>query len=924
MMFSYVILIRFIYITSTVLLFSDNAYSVYNKNEVQTLHSSKTAYNTSNNIFSSVKSHAETETCVYNTENRLRLQFIAASLQHTKSFYQLPFFVLKATQHPDNCSLTHNVDNVISIFMAARICKDDHSILKLAYQLSRNVSIADGVWSSKNILDMSAAISKCSGPDIEYIRKIIANKIVNPNNDMSMWQPCMVAKELRSLSMGNSKMEEKAFKHIVEYLITKNCNIDQLGGQQLSQLFRSLSHTNTDQTKIAILKVFGVIIKSGLSYWNAKSTLTMFRDLVELQKSHSTFIQTEKSYKIVLQLIINRLASSELNLRACDSNDIVPLMKGLWQIDKLSWPVNIDKARRRWAKFIVEEDMNISPMASNDCMMIIRGLTPESRIEQEAMRTLAEHFHGRIAGLSQWTKSELLNVATAFTHNDRGHIEKVIPKIASFVASENLNSWDTSDLSLLATALSPKNRDVHHTAIDNIAYHILNKPNQFSIGDYIDLSLIVSRGQGYHCLKLIRYISNEIAYNNFDLSHRSLIFLAKLVSIASKDDGEYAEKALNKITTYLIDKSMEQWLELPPESFKLIASACSKYYKLMTARHLLKHIVFIILYDLIDLSYWPIDTLDIVLRKLDGSNDYLIQRSLRKIVAKLNLPDTTLREWSINTLARVAKGVSRLRDYSSEEFITRLTKMYMEKRNCDDIKYGMTILLAICHLPIASEKIIKEAVNLASVLYDNAYSNMTESDKISLFWAITLLDFVVHEEGRINTTETTKTIIIELIKIIPKIKQNTINKHTKFLAAWQLEFINIMRSYRAHKSSDINISTYENRLTPEVNDHIHRLIKTKTSGFSVDTNCLINKFPTDCLLRSRSKSLLVEVDGPHHFFHDSNNRRYRLVKDRFVDFVFEKQLDYKIIRIDYQEAYDYRCRKHLIQQILTVFPYHTH
>ncbi|MDP0588832.1 MAG: hypothetical protein QS748_06410 [Candidatus Endonucleobacter bathymodioli] len=918
------ILLLFIFITSTVLLFSYNAYGVYNKNIEPTLNSSKTYCNIPKNVSASVKYLLKPETCVYNTDNRIAINNIIRKSLNGQQLGALQYFLMKAMEHPTKCLRTHNVDNVIIFFTAANKCKDASSISKLADQLATGkTGIANHLWSCHDIWRMSTAISMHSSYNISYIRKIIAKKIVHPNNDMSQWQPYHITNALKSLIEGNSHREEKAFEYIVDYIGTKNCNIDHWGCHKLSLLFECLSKSKTKRSDIAMLKVLDIIIESEILYCNANISATMFRALVRLQKTHFSDIKNEASYGIVMQLIINNLSLPEINFIDCDGHTIADTMDGLRHMSKLGWQKNTDKARQRWAKFIVEEDINTLPMSNNDWIMIIRGLTNNSIVEQEAMQTMAAHFNDSIIIPSLWSSSQLLHIATAFSYNHGRRIEKAIQKIANFAASANLESWNTLDLARLAKALSTKTRDIHHKAIDNIAGHILKKSIQFPIIDYIDLAFTVSLGKGDHCLEFIRYISNEVGDDSFYLLHLSPIFLAKLISIVSKDDEKYAEKALNKITNCLIGQNTEQWLNLSSEYLKLIANACSKHYQLTTAISLLRHISFILINDRIDLSDWPIDTLEVLLRTLNSpDNDNLTQQSFKKIVAQLNLSDTKLRKWSINTLACVAKGVSRWRDYSSEEFIERLAHTYMKKRDYDESKHGITILLAICHLPIDSEKIIETATELALVLYNTADSNMDTEDKLSLFWAITLLDFVAHEEGRVNVSSITKDIIVELTKTIPEIDQDTINKHTIFLDEWQIEFINIMHSYRADKSSDISLSTYDHEPTSILEGDIHSLIKTTIPDLSVDINCRVNKFPIDILLSSRSKSdnVVVEVDGPQHVFKDSCNRQYRVAKDRFVDFVLDELLGYKVIRINHHEAHDHEYRKLFIQTILAIFP----
>ncbi|MDP0588813.1 MAG: hypothetical protein QS748_06305 [Candidatus Endonucleobacter bathymodioli] len=770
MMLLHRILIQFIFIISTASLFSCNAYGAPNKNIEQKSNSPKIDYNTSQNLSASVKYHITPETCVYNTTNRALITHIIRAKHNKQQLNQLQSFVIKAIKHPTNCLFTHDIDNVIIFLTAASKCKNDSHISILANQLIKGETRSvNDIWNCYDIWNISSAISEYSGSNISDIRQIIATKIVNPNNDMHQWKSYNIIKMLQCLIKGNSKKEAEAFQHIVDHATIRNCAIYNWRGQSLSQLFELLIKKNIANMKMTILKAFSLIVTSGLSHWNAKSSSTMLRDLMILQKTPSADIKNDESYRIVMQLIINRLASPEIRFIDYDGHTLAETMNVLLHTSKLGWPKNIDKARQRLAKFIVDGDINISLMANNDWIMTIRGLTNESMIEQEAMQTIAAHFNDRRLILSQWTSDQLLHIATEFSHNHGQHIEKATQKIASFVTSKNLESWSTVDLAILAQVWSPKTRGIHHKTINNIADQILNKSLQLPIVDYIDLAFAVSLSKGDHCLELIRCITKDVGDDIFDLSRLSPILLAKLVSIVNQDDDKYAKKALSKITNYLISMDTEQWLNLPSDSLKLITNACCKHYKLTAVQSVLHNIFLLVIDDRIDLLDWPIDTLEVLIRTFHKPyHDDLIQRGYRKIVAQLNRPDTALRKWPINTLASVAKGVSNLRDYSSEEFIARLAKIYMEKRDRDETKYGITILLAICHLPIESEKIIKAAVKLSSVLYNTAYSNMDPVDRIYLFWVITLLDFVVHEEGRINTTETTKTVIVELTKIIPR------------------------------------------------------------------------------------------------------------------------------------------------------------
>ncbi|MDP0588820.1 MAG: hypothetical protein QS748_06345 [Candidatus Endonucleobacter bathymodioli] len=922
MMFSHKILTQFIFIISTVLLFSYNAYGVHNKHIELTLNSSQIDYNTSHNASSPVTSNIETETCTYNEMNTSFINKLNRSYLNRQKINQLHLFVLKAIKHPARCILTHNVDNIISIFTAANKCQNNKSIMMLAEQIiSGNVTVANDIWSCRNIWDISLATSKCSDHNIEYLREVIAGKIVSPNNDMREWKSYHITNELKSLLNGKSNIEEKAFQHIIEHILTKSCNIDTWGGEQLSLLFNSLSYTNTENTKIAMLKVFGAIIKSGLSYWNTKSTSSMFKSLTKMQRPYSADIANEESYQIVLQLIINRLTSTEINFRYCICHNIAFLMNELSQIDELSWLYNVDKVRCKLAKIIVNKGRKISCTAINDWMMMVRGLKHDSDIEREALRTIADCFNDRIVHLSAWLHNQIVDLATKFSHNDGRRIEKAIQKIADFVAKTNLYLWDTNHLEILAKIFSSNTRCFHHNAIDNIASQMIHKSKKLLIDNYINIALILNNSNGDNCLAFIKNIVLKVSDDSFYPSRCSPILLAKLVSILSKEDNKYAEKALNKIANYFIHNNAEQLLSIPPDSLKMLIDGFSKHYKLQASGAFIRHISHIVIDENTDLSDWPIDTMEVILRTLNSSyDDELTQRVFRKIVAQLNLPDTELNNWSIKTLACVAKGVCRLRDYSSEKFITRLAKIYIKKRDHDESKYGITMLIAICDLPIKSRKTIKAAVKLASVLSKNACSNMDTANKVSLFWGITLLNFVVHEEGsKVNPHGKTKDRIVKLTKTIPKIHQDTTP-----IFDWKPEFINITHSDHAHKSSHISVSKYDNKSTSVLEDSIHKLIKTTIPSVNIDNNCCINKFPVDLFLRSGSKSLLIEVDGPHHFFKYHNNILYSLAKDRFVDFVFEKKMDYEIMRINYEEENDDEHLKQFIQQILDIFPDYTH
>ncbi|MDP0588822.1 MAG: hypothetical protein QS748_06355 [Candidatus Endonucleobacter bathymodioli] len=366
MMLSHVILIRFIFITSTAFLFSYNAYGVHHKNIGLTLNSSKIDCNTSHKVFSPVTSNIETETCVYNTKNA-ELIFTYSKEHHYKHYLeQLHSLTLKAIKHPANCKYTHNATNVISFFTAAHKCKDDASIMMLADQLVKGeVEIENDIWCARDIWSISTAIHKCSGSNIEYLRKMIARKIVNPHNDMSSWRKYNITNILKSLVSGNSNKEHEAFQHIMDHIVTKNCNMDQWGGLNLSRLFKYMVQANTEGTKMAMLKVLGVISKSGLSYCNIKSIETIFQSLVILHNTRFLGIENEKSYKITLQLIINHLAHCTGRLKGYNDHELTTIIKGLCQIGKLEWLENVDKAKHTVSNFIIEEGINTKPTPNN-------------------------------------------------------------------------------------------------------------------------------------------------------------------------------------------------------------------------------------------------------------------------------------------------------------------------------------------------------------------------------------------------------------------------------------------------------------------------------------------------------------------------------------------------------------------------------
>ncbi|MDP0588811.1 MAG: hypothetical protein QS748_06285 [Candidatus Endonucleobacter bathymodioli] len=181
-------------------------------------------------------------------------------------------------------------------------------------------------------------------------------------------------------------------------------------------------------------------------------------------------------------------------------------------------------------------------------MLMIRGLSDNSNVEKEAIRVLADCLNAKKIYLSECTKIQLLNTLSSFSYQNGLRIEKAIQKIADFIAKENLDSWDNQELELTAELLVLKTRDFHHHAINNIASQILKRSKNSLVDDHINISIILNRGRGDSCLALTRNIANEVNDNSFDISSRSPIFLAKLISILRiHEDDKYIEEAMNKI-----------------------------------------------------------------------------------------------------------------------------------------------------------------------------------------------------------------------------------------------------------------------------------------------------------------------------------------------------------------------------------------
>ncbi|MDP0562656.1 MAG: hypothetical protein QS721_10180 [Candidatus Endonucleobacter sp. (ex Gigantidas childressi)] len=736
------------------------------------------------------------------------------------------------------------------------------------------------------------------------------------------YNACAVHNKNRELTLPLSKIDSttshNASSSVEPRILTKNCNIDNWGGHHLSLLSRSLTRSDSENTRVAMLKVCRSIIKSGLSCWNADSTSTMFTSLTKLRNSYSKNTDDEKTYKIALQLIIDHLASTKVDFSNYSGKKVASLINGLLHMSELGWPNNVTKIRHNLAKLIIKSDISISPSTSNDWTTMICGLQGKYEIEKEAIKILANYFHIKDVHLSKWTKIELMSVLTAFSYQDGQHIELAIKKIGDYIVKTDLDYWEIIDLAQLAKVLCSSGIRIHSSAIEQIASHMLHKPRDLCTDSYINLVNSLSKSRDRNCLEFTQKVTSDVSDNTLDLSHYSYISLAKLVTALCRHNNKRIGKALHNIASFLLYNNPEQLLYLPPKHLKWILYRFGKQTKSKAVSGVIQHVSRALIKEDIHLSSWKIDTLEILLTTLNNSKqDDVLQQAFSKIVAELNRPKKELRKWSIPTLARVAKGVSNFRNYSSERLLARLAHVYLEKREENESTYGVNILSAICHLPIESSKIITVAVKLAAVLYKKSYANMTQEKKLSLFWGITILHFVVHEEWRkVDSNKKTKKKISKLKKIIPEINQHTTKRHTHVLNYWQEEFINIMNSNHRYKSNSIKLLKHNHTKKTVLKNHINKLIKKSVPYVDICTPCLIRGFPSDLLIQSGTKCVLVEIDGPQHFFKDKDNNTHRLAKDRFVDFVIEQQLRYKIIRINYEEARDDECKSKFIQKII--------
>ncbi|MDP0588808.1 MAG: hypothetical protein QS748_06270 [Candidatus Endonucleobacter bathymodioli] len=408
MILLYRILIRFILIMITVFLFSYNSYGAHDKNRI-TSTSTKIDYNTSHNLSSSVKYHIKQKVCVYNEVNRRELIRITCAQTSQKQYDKLHSFVLKAIHHPADCLLTHSLDQVSAIFIAASACKDHRAIELLAGNLIKgDIKITNDTWSYMHIWKLNSAIYTYTSPSVIRLREIIASHIVNPNNDMSTWEPTGFTYVLSSLVKDSSNKEKEALQKLVAYLITKNCNIDKWGGKQLSLLFNSLAQTNVENTDIAMVKVLNTIIKLGLSFWNTKSASTILKSLAAIRREQIAKILNHESYTKALNLIMDYLVNPNIKFKDCNSITISSLMQSLWKIRTL---VNSDKiliVRHKLAEVIISKNTHMPFLNSNDWMCMIRGLNYKYDVEKEAIRVLADCLNAKKIDLSECTKLQLL------------------------------------------------------------------------------------------------------------------------------------------------------------------------------------------------------------------------------------------------------------------------------------------------------------------------------------------------------------------------------------------------------------------------------------------------------------------------------------------------------------------------------------
>ncbi|MDP0562867.1 MAG: hypothetical protein QS721_11300 [Candidatus Endonucleobacter sp. (ex Gigantidas childressi)] len=912
----------FIFMTSIYLLLSYNAYGVYTNGAI-TLNDSSIDYNTS----LSATSHTQDEECVYSWINVPLINNLLMPTTQRQEPVKLHSFVLKAIEHQVSCRSAHNLDSVISIIKAADACDDSDSIDWLAGQLiDGEITGVNDTWDGCQIWSMSTTLSMHIGSNINRLREMMASKIMSQDHNLQKWKSFHFTHALYSLSRGKSRTEKKALQKIISYLATKKCHVDEWDHFQLSMLFNLLTNIYGEKVPIVMDKVCDVITNSNFSCWHLASTLSLFKPLVELQRGTATSTNTNRVelYRNMLTTLINHLVSDNIDFRGCSGKEIAAIIITLRSISKPPGVYNIIDLRRKLARVIANGNISTSSMNSNDWMMLAYILET-TYDNKKAIRSLACCFNTAQIDLSSWKSNELLGMLVTFSHKNEKGTKEAVQKIAKFISTANLDSWSMDNLQKLTRCLSTKSIDFQHNPTGNIALHMLSKPKYWFTGTYSQLAWSLSRGRNHYCRELMKSISDHISNDSFDLSNYSPTVLATFISILSNENGESVEKALNKIAGFFIDNGVEQLLYLSSESLKRILDGFNGHYRLNNIACVIRSIAHIITDGKKDLSSWPLITLAILLRHIDSTHDdIIIQNTLRKIAAVLSHPSTELQSLTSLSMAHLAEGVSRLRDYSSEKLLTLLMKAYIDKEDYSDSSYGVKILMATCSLPLEANETIKTAIKLASVVADQAYSYMSTRHTLTFFWAITLFDFVAHEKGREVCTDTqTEDRLIKLTKMIPIIDQNEMHKYEPFLSHWQIEFINIMNPVYTCKPKGLSFLEHDNKSTSALEHNICTLIEKEFPALNIHNHHSNTSLVNICV-ESESKSLIIKIKEPTHFFKDDKNRIYRLAQDRFIDFILEKKLGHKVMRIDYDDAVDPECENNFIQDIKDFFPNHTH
>ncbi|MDP0562863.1 MAG: hypothetical protein QS721_11280 [Candidatus Endonucleobacter sp. (ex Gigantidas childressi)] len=915
----------FIFMTSIYLLLSYNAYGVYTNGEI-TLNDSNIDYNTS----LSATSHTQDEECVYSWINVPLINKLLMPTTQRQKLVKLHSFVLKAIEHQVSCRSAHNLDSVISIIKAADACDDSDSIDWLAGQLiDGEITGVNDTWDGCQIWSMSITLSMHIGSNINRLREMMASKIMSQDHDLQKWKSFHFTHALYSLARGESNTEKEALQKIISYLATKECHVDEWDHFQLSLLFNLLTDIDGEEVQIVMDKVCDIITNSNFSCCHLASTLSLFKPFVKLQRGTPTNTNRLELYRNILTTFINYLVSDNIDFRGCSGKEIAAIIGTLRSItkskSKSSWRYNVVNLRRKLTSVIANGNISTSSMNSNDWMMLAYLLETTPDINKKAISTLLFKFNTTQIDLSSWQSNELLGMIALFSKKNEKDTEEAMQKIARFISTANLDSWSMDNLQKLTRRLGTKSRDFQHNPTGNIALHMLSKPKYWFTGTYAHLAWYLSRGQNHYCRELMKSISDQISNDSFDLSNYSPSVLASLLSILSNVNGESVEKALNKIAGFFIDNGVEQLLYLPSEPLKRILDGFNRHYRLKNIACVIRSIAHIITDEKKDLSSWPVATLALLLRHFDSTHDdIIIQNTLRKVAAVLYHPSTELQSLRSYTIACLAEGISHLRDYSSEKLLTLLMAAYIDKEDYSESRCGVKILMAACSLPLEADETIKTAIKLASVVSDPPYSYMSTIHRPSLFWAITLFDFVAHEKGREVCTDTqTEDRLINLTKMIPIIGKNEMHEYEPLLSNWQIEFINIMNPDYTCKSKGLSFFEHDDKSRSALEQNIHTLIEKEFTALNIH-NHHSNQSLVNVCAESESKSLTIKIKEPTHFFKDDKNRIYRRAQDRFIDFILEKKLGYKVMRIDYDEAVDPECENDFIQDIKDFFPNQTH